>query len=127
MILSEVATDRGDPGRGVELSREAVRLFASLDDTWDMVDAVEALAASLVRLDRVEEAARLYAGADSLRDAVDAPRAGAQQVAYDRDRGRGEERDPEAFKVGYEAGEGAAVLEVVRAALAVDVGGEPGR
>jgi predicted ATPase len=127
MNSAQVATDRGDPGRGVELSREAVRLFASLDDTWDMVDAVEALAASLVRLDRVEEAARLYAGADSLRDAVDAPRAGAQQVAYDRDRGRGEERDPEAFKVGYEAGEGAAVLEVVRAALAVDVGGEPGR
>src|SRR6185369_17351247 len=74
MNSGQVARDRGQAVRGVELARESVRLFASLDDTWDMVDAVEVLAATLVVVERVEEAGRLYAGADSLREAIDAPR-----------------------------------------------------
>lgn len=110
----------GDHAAAREGARAAVEMYAELDDTWDLVDALDVLAAAIGRqeVDRdVEFAGWLYGGAASLRTALDVRRPQTELAEYEAALHEVRGHDPEAFDAAFAAGGGASLEGIVARAL----------
>jgi predicted ATPase len=98
-------------------ARSAVTIYAELDDTWDLVDALDVLAGCIGRSGATAEAGWLFGGASSLRTALDVRRPVSEQSDYDRGVAESRVHDPEAFDQAFNAGKDASLGEIVQRAL----------
>ena len=115
--LGLVAILRGEGERGSALAREGVHGFASLGNTWDLVDAVEILARGVGAEGRAGDSGWLYGAAEGLREAIGAPRAASEEGQYQQARASERARDPQAFDAGVRAGRTASLEDMVARAL----------
>jgi predicted ATPase len=107
-----------------ESARTAVRMYAALDDTWDLVDALEVFAGADGRCDdpgSLQRAAYLFGGAATLRTALAVRRPAAEQHDYDTAYAVTRARDPQEFDAQFALGAAASVDQVVGRALGVEV------
>lgn len=116
MNLAAVLTQAGDGPEAVPLARAAVQGFHALEDTWDMVDALETLAAAEGSLD-TRRSGWIYGAAESLRDALGAPRPPGEQTPYDANVRRSREPDPDTFDQARQEGRTASVAEIIAFAI----------
>jgi predicted ATPase len=113
----------GRVAEGRDAAREAVRIYADLDDTWDLVDALDILAGAIGRSGDpvdVELAGWLFGAAAGLRDALAVRRPLTEQRDYDVARDCARTADPDAFDRGAAAGRAATLRQVVDRALGED-------
>lgn len=103
----------GDVHHAVSVSRIAVDLYADLDDTWDLVDALDVLAGAIGRTGDPVTAGWLFGGAASLRTALDVRRPLAEQRDYDAGYAASRALDPVAFDDAFSAGGSASIDQIV--------------
>ncbi len=108
----------GDPQAAIGLAQFAVRTYGELDDTWDLVDAVDVLARAYGGLGRTELAAWLFGAADSLRTALDVRRSQYEFDEYEQACAEVRAADPDAFARGFAAGASASLDQLLDRALA---------
>lgn len=112
---------RGDLPAAHEAAAVAVAIYAELDDTWDLVDAVDVLAGVLGRQGEVRLAGWLYGGAHALRTALDVRRPLSETADHERAVAASRSGDPVAFDAAFEDGKNASLRDIVDRAL----GGAP--
>lgn len=125
MNLGLATSAAGDHARGAALCREGIRAFAALQDTWDLVDALESLAMVLAAAGTLDRAAWLFGGSAGLRAALDVPRPAAEEAAYVASRTRLRDADPQRFDAAEREGSRAGLREIVDVALATGPGEGP--
>ncbi|MCU0264933.1 MAG: hypothetical protein MUC45_02300 [Actinomycetia bacterium] len=118
MNLGLATSAAGDHARGAELCRAGVRAFAELQDTWDLVDALESLAMVLGAAGEVDRAAWLFGGSAALRAALDVPRPAAEEEVYAASRAGVRAADPARFDAAESEGGRAALDDIIDVALA---------
>ena len=99
-------------------------MYARLDDTWDLVDGLEALAFTYGRSDEpgsVARAAYLFGGASTLRSALAVRRPALEQHDYESAFAITRGRDVVQFDASFALGAAASVGQVVEHALAEEV------
>ena len=111
----------GDLAQAASVARIAVGLYADLDDTWDLVDALDVLAGALGRSGSTAEAGWLFGGAASLRAALDVRRPVTEQRDYDAALAAAREPDPGVFDTAYADGTRASIRQIVDRARAQEV------
>jgi predicted ATPase len=94
-------------------ARAAVGIYAGLDDTWNLVDAVDVLAGAVGRSGATEDSGWLYGGAASLRAALDVRRPASEQGDYDESFAESRKHDPDAFDAAFATGESATVNAII--------------
>jgi len=107
-------------GEAVPIARRAVGMYAALDDTWDLVDALDVLAGALGRSGRAgctEASGWLFGGASSLRTALAVRRPVTEQADYDRAYEACRSVDPDRFDHEFARGSAASVDQIVDRAL----------
>ena len=105
-------------------ARTAVGMYAALDDTWDLVDALDVLASAVGRAGRppcTGLAGWLYGGAASLREALAVRRPQCERLDYETFLAASRATDPEIFDAAYAEGESSSLREIVDRALAQEV------
>lgn len=103
----------GDLGQAQVLARAAVGIYADLDDTWDLVDALDVLAGAVGRAGRTELSGWLYGGGASLRAALDVRRPASEVGDYRLGLNASRALDPEAFDTAFGAGGTASLRQIV--------------
>lgn len=111
----------GDLTQAESVARISVGLYADLDDTWDLVDALDVLAGALGRSGCTADAAWLFGGAASLREALDVRRPVSEQRDYDASLAAAREPDPAAFETAYADGGRASISQIVERARPQEV------
>jgi predicted ATPase len=96
-----------------EMARSAVVSYAALEDTWDLVDALDTLAGAVGPAGEVELAAFLFGGANALRAALDVRRPKYEQREYLASVAAVREMDPDAYDRGYGQGARASLDQIV--------------
>jgi predicted ATPase len=109
----------GEASRSFIVAQSAVAIYADLDDTWDLVDALDVLAGAAGRDGRTELSGWLFGGAASLRVALDVRRPLSEDGDYELGRSESRIRDPELFDAAYAAGGGASLAQIVDRATGV--------
>ena len=107
------------------MARTAVSIYAELDDTWDLVDALDVLAGAVGRCadaGDAELAGWLFGGAASLREALAVRRPLTEQRDYDAAHAESRDHDPAAFDRGVEEGRSATLRQIVDRALGPEAG-----
>ncbi len=106
----------GELDRAARTARDAVEGYAALDDTWDLVDAVDVLASALGLAGRTPEAGWLYGGAAGLRAALDVRRPLTEERAHVETVARVRALDEAAFEAAYAEGSCASLGQIVERA-----------
>ncbi|HET7900714.1 MAG TPA: tetratricopeptide repeat protein [Candidatus Nanopelagicales bacterium] len=107
---------QGQLDRAARVARDAVEGYATLDDTWDLVDAVDVLASALGLAGDAGEAGWLYGGAAGLRAALDVRRPVTEERAHRATLAQVRAIDESAFTSGYSAGCCASLDQIVERA-----------
>ncbi len=110
----------GEYGVAREFAAAAVEMYAELDDTWDLVDALDVLAGAIGRQQPggdVAFAGWLYGGAASLRTALDVRRPQTELAEYEGVFTVVRAMDPDGFDRSYAEGEGSSLEHIVACAL----------
>ncbi len=116
----------GELDRAARVARDAVEGYATLDDTWDLVDAVDVLASALGLAGRTAEAGWLYGGAAGLRAALDVRRPLTEERAHVETIARVKEIAPDDFEKAYAEGSCASLDQIVEHARSHEGQGIPG-
>lgn len=111
MALSLSALGRLDEAR--ESAAAAVKIYAALDDTWDLVDALDVLAGAVGRAGGTAESGWLFGGASSLRSALDVRRPASEQYDYDLAVEYSRKHDPDVFDAAFSEGTCATLSGIV--------------
>ena len=106
----------GELDRAARVARDAVAGYAELDDTWDLVDAVDVLASALGLAGRTTEAGWLYGGAAGLRTALDVRRPLTEERAHVATVAQVRAIDEGAFDAAYAEGSCASLDQIVERA-----------
>lgn len=104
-------------------ARAAVRIYADLDDNWDLVDALDVLAGAVGRCSGsadTELAGWMFGGAGSLRKVLAVRRPLTEQRDFDAAYTASRELDPGGFDLGVDVGRAATLRQIVDRALAED-------
>ncbi len=106
--------DRLDEAK--ESARAAVVIYAGLDDTWDLVDAIDVLAGAIGRAGDAATAGWLFGGASGLRSALDVRRPASEQADYDLAVDWSRKHDPDVFDAAFDEGAMATLSSIIERA-----------
>lgn len=111
----------GDHAGARDAARSAVTIYADLEDTWDLVDALDTLATAVGSLGDIEDAGWLFGGAHALRSALDVRRPSYEQTEYDLSVATVRERDPETFDRAHRSGQKASLRQIAARASGAEL------
>ncbi len=107
----------GDLDLAQALARTAVVIYADLDDTWDLVDAIDVLAGAVGRAGHTELSGWLYGGGANLRAALDVRRPLSEDEDYRLGLTASRAVAPDVFEAAFAAGGTASLRQIVDRAV----------
>ena len=117
MNKAQALAAQGDLVQSQMMARAAVAIYADLDDTWDLVDALDVLAGAIGRSGSTELAGWLFGGGASLRAALDVRRPAMEEGDFDRGFRGSRDKDPEAFDAAFTQGSSASLRQIALRAI----------